>query len=149
MDPTFAFEYNKRDNDIYNSLDIEDLFKFLEEIGYNNRKINTNYLCYEHYKQIFHYSLVKYYNVKTIFFSKKYNDLYNQYNSIVINENTNVEKLSDFLVNLFNSVKDTCCIFIDIKSRKNNYSYHTTLLIYRPLLKSIEHFDSQIGRAHV
>lgn len=138
----FEKEFDEDDNNFYNSLSFQDLIKFLENIGYNNRLIKTGYLCYEHYKHIFHYGLVKHYDIYSIFESDLYKDLYYRYNSIIIDENTNVELQINKLSHLFKNSKDVLCIFIDIRNSKERMSLHTTLLIYRPDSKRIEHFDS-------
>ena len=135
-------EFDENDNRIYNSLSLRDLIEFLEDVGYNNRLIKTGYLCYEHYKHIFHYGLVKHYDIYSIFESDLHKDLYYRYNSIIIDDDTNIEFQVNRLSHLFIKSKNVICIFIDIRSRKERGSLHTTLLIYRPLLKRIEHFDS-------
>lgn len=138
----FQEESNILDNEIYDSLVYQDIPEFLEKVGYENRKIKTNYACYEHYKHIFHYSIVKEYDIYSIFQSDSYGNNYDRYNSIIIDSNTDIERWVNYLTDLFIKSEEIICIFMDIRSIDVNSSFHTTLLIYRPHTKTIEHFDS-------
>jgi hypothetical protein len=145
MDHNKSNEFSLGDNTIYIVSEMQDLPQLLEEIGYDSRDISTQYMCYEHYKQIFHFALVKFYNVKTIFTSRQIDKGYNTYNSIMLDNKTDPDIIFKFLYDLFELVKekdDPICIFCDIQSIKYENSYHTTLLIFRPKLKQLEHFDS-------
>lgn len=137
-----SYEYNNSDNEIFNRLYLTQIFDFLETLGYNNRFVDTQYMCYEHYKQLFHYSLIKQYNIDQVFLNTDRPYGYNRYNSLLITGDTNVSYTGDFLFGIFKKVKTPICIFIDFKSLKIPNYYHTTLLIYRPENKTIEHFDS-------
>lgn len=138
---TSNYEYDENDNEIFNNLDLKETLDFLEILGYNNRKIDTKYMCYEYYKQLFQYSLIRQYNIEQVFLNDDTKFEYNRYNSLIILGNTDVDYTVDFLLKIFYKVIDPICIFIDFKSIKIPNLYHTTLLIYRPEDKLLEHFD--------
>jgi hypothetical protein len=145
MDSIDSNEYSFGDNEIYNHTDMSDLPTLLEEIGFDTKNISTKYMCYEHYKQIFHFSIVLHYNVKTIFISRSIQKGYNTHNSIMLNKDTKIIDVYRFMLDLLILIDDNdlpICIFCDIQSLKNENRYHTTLLIYRPKIKTLEHFDS-------
>lgn len=142
MESSLSYEFDYEDNEIYKSLELNDLIEFLETTGYVNRKIKTGYLCYEHYKQIFQYSLIKFYNINSVYKTDLYKDLYYRYNSIMIDLNINIEEISQYLIHIFSNTTENVCFFIDIRNKDSFRNVHTTLLIYRPLTKSLEHFDS-------
>uniref|UniRef100_A0A6C0BE09 Ubiquitin-like protease family profile domain-containing protein n=1 Tax=viral metagenome TaxID=1070528 RepID=A0A6C0BE09_9ZZZZ len=125
----------------YNTLDINNLLNQLGEDGYINRKVENKYQAFEHYKQIFHFSLVKNFGIDTLFLDNSENRPYSQYNCISIKDSSNIDVLTSKFLNIINSVDDTICIFLDFQSLRFKNNWHTTLLIYRPQKNCIEHYD--------
>lgn len=130
------------DDFTYDELFIQDLIDFLEELGVKNNEIVNKYTYSDYHKHIFHYSLIKKYDINNIFLTLR-NDylLYNRFNNIVINNDTNVKNTALLIVDLFSKINGICCIFIDLQHKINFKRYHTTLLIYRKNIGKIEHFD--------
>jgi len=127
--------------DNYDDLEIDEFLCQLEFDGYENRHVKTNYMSYEYYKQIFHYSLVKKYNINNIFLN--YEDKKkNQYNTIHLTKDTNVNEMANVLYEIFIRANDTICIFLDNKYITGP-NWHTTLFIYRPNENKLEHYDSE------
>lgn len=142
MDVYESEEWNFEDNEIYENLKLDDIPTFLINLGYNTRKIGFKYLSYDHYKHIFHFSLACWYNEYNIFTNLIMTRPYYSYNNIMINNHTNIQNTARFLIDMFNLTKDTLCIFVDIRDKDNSNRHHTTLLIYRKNINTIEYFDS-------
>lgn len=143
MDLYESEEWDFEDTMIYDVIRLEDLPAFLEDLGYKTRKIGTSYLTYGYYKHIFHFALCHHYDDHNIFKNDIGMREYVPYNSLLIDENVNVENTAKFLIDLFNKIEGTLCIFIDIHSKDPVEKVgHTTLLIYRKNLNRIEYFDS-------
>lgn len=142
MDIYDSEEWDIGDNMIYDSLHLDDLPFFLEDLGTKTRKIGVRYLSYDHYKHIFHYGLLKQYPGMEFFSNYIEGRPYISYNNIIINHKTNVLNTAMFLCDIFSLVKDKICIFVDIQGSERRNRYHTTLLIYRKLENVLEYFDS-------
>lgn len=123
-------------------MSIREELEILNEIGYEYRKIKIDYEALDHYKQIFQYLLIKKYDINQLFISYQENSESINYNTIVINDKINIEKITSFLQRYFDTVDNVVCIFIDIQSKTCERSFHTTLLIFRPNVRTLEHFDS-------
>lgn len=142
MDINRSEEWNIKDNNIYENLQLDDIPQFLKDLGYRTRKIGFKYLSYDHYKHIFHFSLVCWYNDNNIFTNHIMSRPYPSYNNIMINESTNIQNTANFLTDIFSTIQGVLCIFVDIRNSDNSNKYHTTLLIYRKNQNIIEYFDS-------
>ena len=127
---------------LYKELTFLDLINQLEIFGYDNRKVRNNYKAYDHYKQIFHFSLVKEYNIGSIFRNDQIPQDFYQYNSIRITKDSDIDSLVFLIYSNIIHTREVLCFFVDFQGIKNKYNWHTTLLIYRPDSKLLEHYDS-------
>lgn len=135
-------EWNNDDSNFYDSIRLEDLPYYLKDFGKSFNKHGIRYTSRNHYKHIFHYALVKYYGISEIFINDISKRRYFSYNNILIDGETDIQGNTNFMIDLFNKCTRTICIFIDIRSIRNDNKFHTTLLIYRKEINTIEYFDS-------
>lgn len=123
---------------------IEDTINNDHNVGYNNRSRKTKYNSTIHYRKIFQYTIYKSLGFQKIFTvvdeNVKYANRIQLFFEITEEE---CEHIINFLTQFLNKCDDVTSIFIDTQSGKSIFIWHTTLLIYRPNLKTLEHFDSQ------
>lgn len=114
----------------------------LDDVGHEYRRKQIDFNAYEHYKQIFQYFLTKKYDIKDLFTSVQREYPYYQYNTLTIMKDTDVNNIIVFLNRYLNEVTCKVCFFIDSNSKHFNHRFHTSLLIYNPETRILEHFDS-------
>lgn len=123
---------------------IEDTINNDHDIGYNNRSRKTKYNSTIHYRKIFQYTIYKTLGFQKLFTVLDENVKYaNRIQLFFETSDTECEYIITFLSEFLNNCDNITSIFIDTQSSQSIFIWHTTLLIYRPHLKILEHFDSQ------
>lgn len=110
------------------------------EIGYSQKNNKTNYQAFEHYRKIFHFTIVTINNIKELFSSKIKND-YTHYNRILLPIDRSIKDEAEFISAYLKLVTKTTCFLVDNRHITDEHIWHETLFIYRPELNQLEHYD--------
>lgn len=135
--------YSDEDDVIFQSedyleLNFNQLICQFELDGELNQESNPKYRSELFYRIIFHYCVVKTHDVKTIF---RDNSIEYSYNTIRLDGDSNLDNITAMLFKIMMVETKTTCIFFDFKSKTDDRMWHTTLLIYRPDMNRLEHYD--------
>lgn len=125
----------------YMGFNIIDFIDRLEYDGIDHNKIKTEYMSYEYYKQIFHFSMTVAFKNRSIFKNELIYDNYPQYNTIHLTPETKIDDFYNNIYKIITLTESNVYFFMDVRHPKESNKWHTTLLIYDFSSKELEHYD--------
>ena len=127
------------ETDDYSNLNFNELILQFEYDSSLNRGKSPNYTAYLFYKIIFHYCITKINDIQTIFSNERLGRY--PYNRIAIDSDSDLNFITSLLHKIMITETKITCIIIDLEPREDVDTGHTTLLIYRPDMNRLEHYD--------